>query len=318
MPIATSMAGLFTTIADNYPKGTEPASLLDDAARSIAGITKTAHSYKQAAFSAGVVTLSQDGGMFELNATQAITSIVGGYALGQYVIIFTNSSQQALEASATINISATAYVIAGMAALAYKAANGVFHIQAVLPSAQALAAYQTSVAQGLVDQTAATNAVSGRVTLLEAWRAALGAQATTYGGSFNTAGYGGNPVAADGVYPGVSQTVPPGVWEINLQFPAAYVATNSDSYGMTRYQWMLNSGTASILSGGASMVSAAGTNHGTHYYMHQLRTLVINNTASNAEFVIRLGTGENRNGVNWTGLFGNTWAENSLYATLIR
>lgn len=318
MPIATSMAGLFTTIADNYPKGTEPASLLDDAARSIAGITKTAHSYKQATFSAGEVTLSQDGGMFELNATQAITSIVGGYALGQYILIFTNSSPQTLAASATIAIDAIASVAIGMAALAYKAANGVFHIQAVLPSAQALASYKTSVALSFADQTAATNAVSGRVTALEAWRSALAAQGTTYGGSFNTAGYNGNPTTADGLYPGVSQTIPPGIWEINLQFPAAYVATNSDSYGMTRYQWQLSSGSASILSGGASMVSAAGTNHGTHYYMHQLRTLVSNNTASNAAFVIRLGTGYNRNGTNWSGLFGNTWAENSLYATRIR
>lgn len=132
MPIASNMGGLFTTIEDNYPKGSERASLLDDAARSLAGILKTAHSYKVASFASGQLTLGAEGGVYTASPPGNITSIVGSYSLSQIVIVFANSSPVTLASAATIEIAQTVSLKAGDAIIVHKAANDVFYVDAVL------------------------------------------------------------------------------------------------------------------------------------------------------------------------------------------
>lgn len=131
MPIASTMGGLFTTIEDNYPKGTERASLLDDAARALAGILKTAHSYKIASYASGQLTLGAEGGVYTASPNGNITSIVGSYSLSQIVIVFVNTTAVTLAASATVVIAQAVSLKAGDAILVHKAPNGVFYVDAV-------------------------------------------------------------------------------------------------------------------------------------------------------------------------------------------
>lgn len=318
MPIANNMGGLYTAIDDNYPKGTEPASLLDDAARALAGILKTAHSFKTATFAAGTLTLGADGGIFTVDITAPITSIVGSYGLSQVVLIATNATPQPLASSATVSIRATVQLSAGTAVILHKNLSGVFVVDAVLPDAIDLAAWKLATGEVLTSHADSLTAQALRIKALEDWLTAHNAQSTTYGGVFNTGGYSGHPEAASGIYPSVDQVIPPGVWEVQLELLASYQANSADAYAMTTFTWETISGGLTYLKGKNNIVNAFGVGYGQHYNMHHYTTLVHNPNPSNAVMTIKLGAGHNRNGTNWVNLFGNSWGENQLYATLIR
>lgn len=318
MPIANNMGGLYTAIDDNYPKGTEPASLLDDAARALAGILKTAHSFKQATFTAGALTLAAEGGLFTADFTAPITSIVGSYGLSQVVIIATNAAPQPLASSSTVTIRATAQVSAGTVIFLHKNLSGVFVVDAVLPDAIDLAAWKLATGATLTTHADSLTAQAARIAALEAWLAAYSAQATTVGGVFNTAGYSGHPESASGIFPSVDQVIPPGVWEVHLTLLACYQANSPDAYAMTQFSWETIGGGLNYLKGKNNIVNAFGAGYGQHYNMHHYTTLVHNPNSYDAAMTIRLGGGHNRTGTNWVNLFGNSWGENQLYATLIR
>lgn len=217
MPIANTMADLATAIDDNYPKGSESAALLDDAARALAGILRRAHTTQAAAYSTGTVTLGAEGGVYTVSPTGTVNGMAGLYSLGVCSIVFTNTTPVTLVSSSSLSVATDVQVSAGMVALVRKQANGVFVVDAVLPAAAPVAANLASLAQGVHANATDLGLHNTRINNLEAWVNARNAVGTTVGGTFGS-GYNDYVSNISNFDCGHRITLAPGLWEVSSGF----------------------------------------------------------------------------------------------------
>ncbi len=314
MPIPNSMADVSTNKLDNSPQGNESISTVDDHIRSLGAIIKRSAVSKTATYSTGTVTVGSEAGLYQVNPTGNITSIVGGFVGGVFDLVFTNSTKYTISSSSTITIAATVDVYAGVIATCERLETGVFKVLSITSSNDTRFTSIENNASTLTDRVSAAEGVNtSQNNSINALNTAVNNRGTIIFGVTDGSGFYGDQYISN----------------MGNQWLHTYIVLTEGTWAVTGWSAMVHSGNVAA-SFNIALKRNDDTNEGVAtpavfasidarggIYVPVHFDAIVSVPAGQV-WTYRLKTGgtvqlvENRQG---SGLFGSSVGETRLYAT---
>lgn len=318
MSIPSSMSQLSTLEPDNYPKGSDSLSVVDDHIRAIGAIVKRGASIKTAGFSSGTISIGLESGSYEVNATANITSITGGFADGVFTLIFTNVSPVTLSNSSTITTASTLTVKQHDQITLKRAGNGVFSVIGVSTS-QSVDDLTRDLDEYKDDVESAFASTGNSITYLNTELSKR--NSIVWGFTDGSGHYGDNWVSnLQNQLLHTTIDIPVGVWEVtgygamvassdvHMSVPIQIIRRVFGTTNINGVDVPFETGGDSIgVSSPAVFFNMSGK--GGIYYPAHFKAIINNTTGSTQRYRLKTGAGQVSQNAQASGLFGSSIGE---------